>query len=244
MNGSAAGAAPRAFVLGCNGSTLAFISSMRADGDSVTAHMVPLAWTPVGVVAGDRRSTAAIPLATLLNWVDQTFPPEDDHTFVAQIHDIDLLLRTEWDATVPSRLDEQTVLNIEDVPEEIADALTHPAGAIVQCAACRRLCVKDEFLWKERQLCAWDYHATVFGKRGPWRNGAYEERYFLTLPEPAYVAPPLLEELKVEVILATGALDDPLAQSLVNHVLEAGAERAHLAVRTGGGYTVLRERAE
>lgn len=244
MNDAGAEGAPRAFVLGCNSSTLGFISSLRPDGDTVTAHLVPLAWTPAGVVAGDVWSTAAIPLATLLNWVDQTFPPDDDHTFVAQIHDIDMLLRIEWNAAVPSRLDEQTVLNIEDVPEEIADALAHPAGAIVQCGTCRRLCVKDEFVWKERQLCAWDYHATVFGKRGPWRNGAYEDRYFETLPEPAYVAPPLLEELKVEILLATGALEDALARSLVNQVLEAGAQRAHLAVRTGGGYTVLRERAD
>ena len=52
----------------------------------------------------------------------------------------------------------------------------------MQCAACRRLCVRDDFVWKEKQLCAWDYHAQVFGRRGPWHDGAYEERHFETLP--------------------------------------------------------------
>lgn len=233
---------PRAFVLGCNASTLAFVSSLRSADETVTAYLVPLAWTPVGVVAGDAHQKAQIPTQTLLGWIDQTFPADDDHVFVAQMHDLDLLLRTGWDAAVPERLDETSVLNLEDVPQEIAEALAHPPGVIVQCATCRRLCVKDEFVWKERQLCAFDYHAAVFGKRGPWRNGAYEERYFETLPQPAYVAPPLLEELKVEVLLATGAIDDTLARCILNQVLDAHPDQAHIAVKSGDGYTLLRER--
>ncbi len=71
----------------------------------------------------------------------------------------------------------------------------------MQCAACRRLCVRDDFVWKEKQLCAWDYHAQVFGKRGPWHNGPYEERHFETLPACAYVAVGLLGELGVELVL-------------------------------------------
>lgn len=232
----------RAFVLGCNTNTLAFVSALR--GGTIDAHLVPLAWTPIGVVAGDAWQTARIPAATLLAWIDQTFSPDDEHAFVAQMRDVELLLRSEWEAAVPARLDETSVLNLEDVPEEIADALVHPSAPIVQCATCRRLCVRDEFVWKERQLCAWDYHTAVFGKRGPWRNGAYEERLFETLPQPAYVAPPLLEELNVEVLLATGALEDALARSIVNQVLDAGADRSYIAVRNAGGYTVLRERAQ
>ncbi|MBC5816561.1 MAG: hypothetical protein GIW97_08475, partial [Candidatus Eremiobacteraeota bacterium] len=181
---------------------------------------------------------------TLLTWIDQTFPADDDHAFVAQIHDVDLLLRTEWNAEVPAQLNEETVLNLEDIPPEIADALAHAAASIVQCGVCRRLCVKDEFAWNDRQLCAWDYHSSVFGKRGPWRNGAYEDRLFQTLPKPAYVAPPLLDELKVEVILATGAIDETLARCIVNQVLDADAQRAHLAVKTDGSYTILRERSD
>jgi hypothetical protein len=233
-----------AFILGCNTNTLAFVSSLRAENDEVTAHLVPLAWTPIGVVAGNTWSTASIPVQTLLTWIDQTFPADDDHAFVAQIHDVDLLLRTQWHAAIPEQLDEETVLNLEDIPQEISDALAHRAANIVQCAICRRLCVKDEFAWNERQLCAWDYHNSVFGKRGPWRNGAYEERLFETLPQPAYVAPPLLDELKVEVILATGAIDDALAHAIVNQVLDAEPERAHLAVKTDGSYTILRERVD
>ena len=243
MNGAREDIA-RSFVLGCNTTTLAFVSSLRAENDAVTAHLVPLAWTPIGVVAGKTWSAASIPIQTLLTWIDQTFPADDDHAFVAQIHDVDLLLRTQWHAATPEQLDEETVLNLEDIPQEIADALAHRAADIVQCAVCRRLCVKGEFAWNDRQLCAWDNHNSVFGKRGPWRNGAYEERLFETLPQPAYVAPPLLDELKVEVILATGAIDDVLARSIVNQVLDAEAERAHLAVKTDGSYTILRERMD
>lgn len=231
----------RAFVLGCNTNTLAFVSAFG--GTAIEAHLVPLAWTPIGVVAGDAWQTAKMPVANLLTWIDQTFAPDDEHAFVAPVRDVELLLRSEWQAAVPARLDETTVLNLDDVPEEIADALVHAAAPIVQCASCRRLCVRDEFVWKERQLCAWDYHTAVFGKRGPWRNGAYEERLFDTLPQPAYVAPPLLEELGVEVLLATGALEDALARSIVNQVLDANATRSHIAVKNAGGYTVLRERS-
>ncbi len=134
------------------------------------------------------------------------------------------------------------VLNIEDVPEEIADGLAHPPSAIVQCAACRRLCVRDDFVWKEKQLCAWDYHAQVFGKRGPWHDGPYEERHFETLPSCAYVAPPILLEMGVDVILATGEIPDATAQAMINLLLDAQRGHAHMAVRSGGGYSVLRER--
>lgn len=138
-------------------------------------------------------------------------------------------------------LNDEAVLNIEDVPEEIAEGLAHPPLPIVQCAACRRLCVKDEFVWKEKQLCAWDYHAQVFGKRGPWRDGPYEERHFETLPSCAYVAPALLVDLKVQVVMATNALNESTATRMINLLLEAEPERPHMAVRTGDGFTVLRE---
>ncbi len=127
-------------------------------------------------------------------------------------------------------------------PEEIADGLAHPPGPIVQCAACRRLCVRDEFVWKEKQLCAWDYHAQVFGKRGPWHDGPYEERHFETLPSCAYVAPPILSEMKVDVVLAAGEIADATAQQMINLLLSSEPGRAHMAVRSGGGFSVLRER--
>lgn len=230
-----------AFIVGCNSSTLGFVCSLRPEEGAITAHLVPLAWTPLGVVLGNAWSKAQIPTQTFIGWVDQTFPPDDDHAFVAQLHDLELLARAEWHSDLPVSLNEETVLNFDDVPEEITDALAHAAAPIVQCAACRRLCVQGDFVWNDRQLCAWDYHATVFGKRGPWRNGPYEERHFETLPHPAFVAPPLLEELHVEVILATGSLEDSLARRIVNEVLEAQADQAHLAVRTDDGYTILRE---
>ena len=200
-----------------------------------------MAWTPVGVVVGDTWQNVGIALTNLLDWVDRTFPPEDERAFVAPMRDIELLARVQWHAELPEALSDEAVLNIEDVPEDIADGLAHPTAPIVQCAACRRLCVCDEFVWKEKQLCAWDFHAQVFGKRGPWHDGPYEERHFETLPQCAYVAPPILAEMNVDVILATGEIDAVVAQQMINLLLTA--ERApHMAVRSGGSFTVLRER--
>jgi hypothetical protein len=233
---------PRVFVLGGSASTLGFINSFRTDGGAITARLVPVAWTPIGVVVGESWQNAQITLSGLLDWVDRTFPPEDERAFVAPMRDIELLARVQWHADLPETLSDHTVLNIEDVPEEIADGLAHPTAAIVQCAMCRRLCVRDDFVWKEKQLCAWDYHAQVFGKRGPWHDGPYEPRHFETLPSCAYVAPPILMELGVDVILATGEILDASAQAMINLLLDAERGRAHMAVRAGGGYSVLRER--
>lgn len=232
---------PRVFVLGGSGSTLGFVNSFRTESGAVTARLVPVAWTPMGVIIGDTWQNVGIALANLPDWVDRTFAPEDERAFVAPMRDIELLARVQWHADLPEALTDEAVLNIEDVPEEIADALAHPAQPIVQCAACRRLCTRDDFVWKEKQLCAWDYHAQVFGKRGPWRHGAYEERHFETLPQCAYVAPALLEELRVQAVLATADVEEHVARNAINMVLEADITRPHLAVRIEGGYTVLRE---
>jgi hypothetical protein len=228
-------------VLGGSGSTLGFINSFHAEGGAITARLVPLAWTPVGVVVGDTWQNVGIALSNLLDWVDRTFPPEDERAFVAPMRDIELLARVEWHAELPEALSDEAVLNIEDVPEDVAEGLAHPPAPIVQCAVCRRLCVRDEFVWKEKQLCAWDFHAQVFGKRGPWHDGPYEERFFETLPQCAYVAPPILAEMNVDVILATGEIDATVAQQMINLLL-ASESAPHMAVRSGGSFTVLRER--
>ncbi len=203
---------------------------------------MPLAWTPIGVVVGASWQNAQIALTGLLDWVDRTFPPEDERAFVAPMRDVELLARVQWHADLPEQLSDENVLNIEDVPEEIADGLAHPPAPIVQCAVCRRLCVRDDFVWKVKQLCAWDYHAQVFGKRGPWHDGPYEPRHFETLPTCAYVAAPLLVEMGVDVVLATGEIPEASAQAMINLLLEAERGRAYMAVRSAGGYSVLRER--
>ncbi|MGC1382121.1 MAG: hypothetical protein WA814_13990 [Candidatus Baltobacteraceae bacterium] len=234
-------------MLGGNGTTLAVANSFRPPegaGDAasiVTAALVPLAWTPLGVAVGDRWQSVGIPLTGLFDWIDRTFPAEDARAFVTSIRDAELLVRVGWEAPLPERLDERCVLNIEDLPDEIADALALTPVPLVQCAACRRLCARDEFVWREKQLCAWDYHAQAFGKRGPWHNGAYETRHFETLPSCAYVAPPLLTELGVESVLELYGVAEPVAQSVLNTLLDADSERPHLAVRTRDGFTVLRE---
>ena len=43
----------RAYVLSGNANTLAFVSSFVPENRQITAWLVPLAWTPVGVVLGE-----------------------------------------------------------------------------------------------------------------------------------------------------------------------------------------------
>lgn len=231
-----------AFVLGGNASTLAFVTALGSQEKTVTAQLVPLAQTPLGTVAGETWQKVQIATPDLLNWIDSTFSPDDERAFVAPLRDIELLARAEWHADLPEQLNGEAILNLEDVPEDVADALAHAPEALVQCAACRRLCVRDHFVWKERRLCAWHYHQQVFGKRGPWRSGPYEERHFESVPAPAYIAPPLLDEAGVEIVLAVGGVDDGVTQRILNTVLEHDAQRAYMAVRTPDGYTLLREK--
>jgi hypothetical protein len=99
-------------------------------------------------------------------------------------------------------------------------------------------------VWNDRQLCAWDYHTAVFGKRGPWHSGIYEERHFATLPHAMYVAGGLLDEIGVDAVAAISGLAEGTAQRLINLVIESESDAAYLAVRTEGGYTLLRERAD
>lgn len=233
---------PRAYVLGGNASTLAFTSSLAAENNQVTAWLVPLAWTPIGVVLGEAWQKVGIAADNLGSWTDQTFDPSDERAFVTPMRDLELLLRIGWSAPVPEALTEDVIINADDVPEDLLDGFAHPAEALAQCAICRRTCVRDHFVWNERRLCAWDYHATVFGKRGPWRDTPYEEHHWETLPHAAYVAGPLLGEVSVDAVLAIDGLDDALAHRLINETIAAESANAHIAVATSGGYTLLRER--
>jgi hypothetical protein len=232
----------RVYVLGGNASTLAFVSSLRPDKGQVTAWLVPLAWTPVGVSLGEGWQRVSIAADNIGGWVDQTFPPEDEHAFVTPLRDLEMLLRVGWHAEVPEKLAESYLVNADDVPEDVLDGVEHPLEALTQCAVCRRMCVRDHFVWNDRQLCAWDFHATVFGKRGPWHDGPYEERFFDTLPRAAYVAPGLLQELDVDPVLAVAALPEDRMRQLVNTAIGDTNEAAYLAVRTDEGLTLLRER--
>jgi hypothetical protein len=230
-------------VLGGNASTLAFASSLVPENRQVSAWLVPLAWTPIGVVLGENWQRVGIAADNLAGWTDQTFDPADERSFVSSLRELDLLARIGWSAPVPETLTDDVVVNPEDLPEDILDALAHAPESLVQCAICRRTCVRDHFVWNERRLCAWDYHATVFGKRGPWRDAPYEERLWETIPHAAYVAGPLLEDAAVDAVLAIDGLDDELAHRLLNDTIAGDAGHAHLAVRTAGGYTLLRERS-
>jgi hypothetical protein len=234
----------RAYVLGGNASTLAFTSSLVPENRQVTAWLVPLAWTPIGVVLGENWQRVGIAADNLAGWTDQTFDPADERAFVSSLRELDLLARVGWSAAVPEVLTEAVVVNQEDLPDDILDALALPPESLVQCAICRRTCVRDHFVWNERRLCAWDFHQTVFGKRGPWRDGPYEDRFWETIPSAAYVAGPLLDEIAVDAVLAIDGLDDELAHRIINEAIAGDPAHAHLAVRTAGGYTLLRERRE
>jgi hypothetical protein len=103
--------------------------------------------------------------------------------------------------------------------------------------------VRDHFVWNDRQLCAWDYHTSVFGRRGPWRGVPYEERLFETLPRTPYVVGALLDEINVDVVLAIAGFAEPMQRELINLAIERGGEASYLAVSTDDGYTLLRERS-
>jgi hypothetical protein len=233
---------PYAFILGGNANTLAFTSSLVPENRQITAWLVPLAWTPIGVVLGENWQRVNIAADNLAAWGDTTFAPDDERAFVSSLRDLEMLGRVGWQSIVPTELNEQTLINPDDLPEDVLDAFAHPAEALVQCAICRRTCVRDDFVWNERRLCAWDYHATVFGKRGPWHAEPYEDRHFATLPACKYVAHPLLEDVGVDAIMALDGIDETLAHRIINEVIGADATRAHLAVQTAGGFTLLRER--
>jgi hypothetical protein len=196
----------------------------------------------MGLVLGDSRQRVGVARSGIFDWADRTFPDDDDRAFVGSLRDLELLLRVAWDSPFPERLEERSILNLEDLPDELIDALGRPPLPVVQCAACRRLCVRDDFPWKERQLCAWDYHAQVFGKRGPWRDGSYETRHLETLPRCAYLVPELIEELGVEILLTLGAVPDATAYTIVATLLEGAPQRSHMAVRAATGLALLREK--
>jgi hypothetical protein len=233
---------PRAYILGGNASTLAFVSNLIPENRQITAWLVPIAWTPIGVAIGENWQKVSIAADNVPGWADQTFSPDDERSFVTSLRDLEMLMRIGWSADLPTELSETAIVNPEDIPEDVLDGIGHPAEVLAQCAICRRTCVRDHFVWNERRMCAWDYHATVFGKRGPWRDEPYEDRHFQTLPRAKYVAGGLLEDVGVDAILAIDGIDDALSQSLIAQVMAADAG-AHLAVRTEGGYTLLRERA-
>jgi hypothetical protein len=235
---------PSVFVVGGNASTLAFTSSFRQEHDQISIWLVPLAWTPIGVALGETWQRVNVNSEGLAAWIDQTFAPEDERSFLGSMRDVELLKRLSWHADVPTSLSEEAVINAEDLPDDIIEALGEPLTEIVQCTMCRRLCVRNDFIWNERKLCAWDFHSAVFGRRGPWRNEPYAQRHFETIPHPRYLVPALLEETNVEIVVSIGGIPAELQHTVVNSVIEALPGAAYLAAKTGDGIALLRERAQ
>jgi len=234
--------APRAFVLGGNASTLAFTASFVPERRQLTIWLVPLAWTPIGVVQGEAWQKVGIASDNIAGWTDETFSADDEHAFVTSLRDVELLSRIGWSAEAPTKLDETLIVNPEELPEDVLDALTVPVETLVSCQVCRRTCVRDHFVWNERQLCAWDYHALVFGRRGPWRDSPYEERFWETIPNPKYVVPHLLDEQNVDLVLSLGGVDEALGRRVVDELMRARGDRPYIAARVEAGLMLLRER--
>lgn len=211
-------------------------------GGTVAIRILPVAVTPLGLALGDRPQSVSVALGGLFDWIDRNFPPEDEHAFVGSLRDLELLARAQWESTFPQPIDAESVLNVEDLPADIAEALARPQSPLVQCARCRRLCVAGDFMWREKELCAWDYHAAVFGKRGPWHEGTYESRHFETLPACAYVVPELLAEAGADIVLTVGEASRDAGHAVVNTLLSQAPTAPHIVAKTAGGLTVVRER--
>ncbi|HEY0798414.1 MAG TPA: hypothetical protein VGD50_04645, partial [Candidatus Baltobacteraceae bacterium] len=130
----------RVFILGGNGTTLAFTTELDAQATQITASLVPIAWTPSGVIIGDLWQRVSVAADNIGGWLDQTFTPEDEHSFIAPLRDVELLMRVGWRAEPPQALSDEIVVNPEDLPEDVLDGLSQPPAALVQCAVCRRTC--------------------------------------------------------------------------------------------------------
>ena len=151
-------------MLGGNASTLALVNSFRTESrrQAITARLVPLAWTPIGVVVGDTWQNVGIALDEPL----RLGRPDLSARGRARVRRADARHRAARAHPVgmrrcPKRIDEGAVLNIEDVPEEVAD------GACASAAADRAM----------RGLPASRACATIsFGKRSSCARGTTTRR--------------------------------------------------------------------
>ena len=125
---------PRVYVLGGNASTLAFTSSLRPVSKQIVTWLVPLAWTPAGVVLGETWQRVGLAADNVAGWIDQTFPPDDERSFVTAGRELEILQRVGWHAETPERLSEGALLNPDDVPEDVLDAIGQPPVQIVRRA--------------------------------------------------------------------------------------------------------------
>jgi len=231
------------FVLGGGEHMLAFVTQAVGENGQLPVILVPLAWTPVGVAIGEGWQRVLVDENNVGGWVDQTFVPEDERAFIAHLGELELLRRIGWKDAVPERLSEQHVLNPADLPEDVIEALESPMMPIARCSSCRRSCVKDEFVWQERQLCAWDWHRALFGRRGPWRSEPYNRAQFSGIPRAAYVVPALAEEAGAETVMLLGRIDPELAYDIVSTLMERIGDGSYITVSTHTGWVLLRERA-
>ena len=151
--------------------------------------------------------TSAFRSRGLFDWIDRTFPADDERAFVAPVRDVEMLARIGWEVPFPERLDEASVLNLEDLPDEIADGLTRPHERLVACAACRApLRARRIRLERETALRLGSPRAGVRQTRTLARR-RLRGAPLRDVPSCAYVATPLLDELGVEEVLALGAIE-------------------------------------
>ncbi len=233
----------RVYVLGGNASTLAFTSSLVPENRQVTAWLVPLAWTPIGVVLGENWQRVGIAADNVASWTDSTFDPSDERSFVSSLRDLELLARVGWTASVPETLTEDVVVNADDVPEDILDAFSTRrnrscrARSAVARARASSSCGTSAACARGITTRPSSESAGRGAKRRTKNGCGRRSRTPHTWPAR------LLDDVGVDAVLAIDGLDDALAHRLINEAIAADTAHAHLAVRTSSGYTLLRERS-
>ena len=95
---------PRAYILGGNANTLAFVSSLVPENRQITAWLVPIAWTPIGVVIGENWQQVNIAADNVPGWADQTFSPDDERSFVSSLRDLEMLAADRLERRDPDRI--------------------------------------------------------------------------------------------------------------------------------------------
>ena len=158
------------------------------------------------------------------------------------MRDLELLARIGWSAKRrPSST--KTLLSIrDDCPKMFWKRSTHPAETLIQCAICRRTCVRDHFVWNERRLARGTTTRSFSagadrGAKSPTKNGLWD-----TLPIPNTSRPTCSTSRHVDLVLSLGGIDEALARRIINEVIAPSGAVAYLAARVEDGFMLLRER--
>ena len=97
-------------------STLALVNSRSLR----SVNVFRFAWTPMGVVLGRGPAKSRRPAGRALRLDRSHFSGRRRSSVRRPLRDLELLLRVGWNSPFPEALDERSVLNVEETPEELA----------------------------------------------------------------------------------------------------------------------------